>query len=160
MQKGSGAGGFMVSEAIEEGVLEFERARRAIAMDNTVAGLASLEKALSLKDEKGWYSYLGFCVAKERGQVSRGTDLCMISLEHEPDNPDHYLNLGKIHLLSGNKSEALRILREGVARGEKDELMTLLNEFGTRKSPLIPFLHRSNPLNKLLGLILHRIGLR
>ncbi len=150
----------MVSEAIEEGVLEFERARRAIAMDNTVAGLASLEKALSLKDDKGWYSYLGFCVAKERGQVSRGTDLCMISLEHEPDNPDHYLNLGKIQLLSGNKSEALRILREGVARGEKEELLTLLSEFGKRKSPLIPFLHRSNPLNKLLGLILHRIGLR
>lgn len=150
----------MTSQEIEEGVLEFERARRAIVMDNTVAGLASLEKALSLKDDKGWYSYLGFCVAKERGQVSRGAELCMISLEHEPNNPEHYLNFGKIQLLSGNKSEALRILREGVARGENTEILTILNEFGKRKSPLIPFLPRSNPLNKFLGLILHRIGLR
>ena len=150
----------MKPRAFEDGVLEFERARRAIAMDNTVAGLAGIEKALSLKDDKGWYSFLGYCVARERGQVSRGTELCMISLEHDPSNPAHYLNLGKIQLLSGNRAEALRILREGVARGESAELLAVLNEFGKRKSPVIPFLPRSNPLNKLLGLILPRIGLR
>jgi len=150
----------MKPRAIEDGVLEFERARRAIAMDNTVAGLAGIEKALSLNDNKGWYSYLGYCVARERGQVSRGADLCMISLEHDPNNPEHYLNLGKIRLLSGNRAEALRILREGVARGENAEIMAVLNEFGKRKSPVIPFLPRSNPLNKFLGLILRRIGLR
>ena len=150
----------MKPRAIEDGVLEFERARRAIAMDNTVAGLAGIEKALSLKDDKGWYSFLGYCVARERGQVSRGTELCMISLEHDPNNPEHYLNLGKIQLLSGNRAEALRILREGVGRGENAELMAVLNEFGKRKSPVIPFLPRSNPLNKFLGLILRRIGLR
>jgi len=150
----------MKPRAIEDGVLEFERARRAIAMDNTVAGLAGIEKALSLNDNKSWYSYLGFCVARERGQVSRGTDLCMISLEHDPNNPEHYLNLGKIRLLSGNRAEALRILREGVARGENAELMAVLNEFGKRKSPVIPFLPRSNPLNRFLGLVLRRIGLR
>lgn len=150
----------MGPQAIEEGLLEFERARRAIAMDNTVAGLACLEKALSLKDDKGWYSYLGYCVAKERGQVSRGSDLCMISLEHDPNNPEHYLNLGKILLLSGKRSEALHVLRDGVARGENAELMALLNQFGKRKSPLIPFIPRSNPLNRFLGLLFHRLGLR
>ncbi|RQW85827.1 MAG: hypothetical protein EHM79_10905 [Geobacter sp.] len=150
----------MKPRAIEDGVLEFERARRAIAMDNTVAGLAGIEKALSLKDDKGWYSFLGYCVARERGQVSRGTELCMISLEHDPSNPEHYLNLGKIQLLSGNRAEALRILREGVARGENAELIAVLNEFGKRKSPVIPFLPRTNPLNKFLGLILRRISLR
>jgi tetratricopeptide (TPR) repeat protein len=150
----------MEPRAIEEGVLEFERARRAIAMDNTVAGLACLEKALALADNKAWYSYLGYCVAKERGQISRGTDLCTVSLEHEPDNPAHYLNLGKIQLISGNRAEALRTLREGVARGGGAELKEKLDEFGKRKSPLIPFLPRSNPLNKYLGLFLHRIGLR
>jgi tetratricopeptide (TPR) repeat protein len=155
-----GLEGIMKPLGIEEGVLEFERARRAIAMDNTVAGLACLEKALSLKDDKGWYSYLGFCVAKERGQVSRGTDLCMVSLENEPNNPEHYLNLGKIQLISGNRAEALRIFREGMARGGSAELMEKLNEFGKRKSPVIPFLPRSNPLNKFLGLFLRRIGLR
>jgi len=150
----------MKPQAVEEGVLEFERARRAIAMDNTVAGLASIEKALSCNDDMRWYSYLGYCVAKERGQVSRGTELCMISLEHEPGNPEHYVNLGKILLLSGKKAEALCTLREGMAQGGSTELIALLNQFGNRKSPVIPFLPRTNPLNKILGLLLHRIGLR
>ncbi|MHC1696993.1 MAG: hypothetical protein AB9919_02785 [Geobacteraceae bacterium] len=150
----------MKPQAVEEGVLEFERARRAIAKDNTVAGLASIEKALSCNDDKRWYSYLGYCIAKERGQVARGTDLCMISLEHEPGNPEHCVNLGKILLLSGKKAEALRMLREGMARGGNAELMALLNEFSRRKSPIIPFLPRAHPVNKFLGLLLHRLGLR
>ena len=150
----------MEPQAIEEGVFEFERARRAIAMENTVTGLACLEKALVLQDNKGWYSYLGYCIAKERGQVSRGAELCMISLEHEPNNPEHYLNLGKIQMLTGNRAEALRTLREGVVLGGSAEFLEKLNEFGKRKTPVIPFLPRSNPLNKFLGLFLHRIGLR
>lgn len=150
----------MKPRAGEDGVLEFERARRAVAMDNTVAGLASIEKALSCNDNMRWYSYLGYCVAKERGQVSRGTELCMLSLEHDPGNPAHYVNLGKILLLSGKKSEALRTLRDGMAQGGSTELITLLNQFGNRKSPVLPFLPRTNSLNKFLGLLLHRIGLR
>jgi len=150
----------MEPQAIEEGLLEFGRARRAIAMENTVTGLACLEKALSLQDNKGWYSYLGYCIAKERGQVSRGAELCMSSLEHEPNNPEHYLNLAKIQMLTGNRSGALRALREGVVLGGSAEFLEKLNEFGTRKSPVIPFLPRSNPLNKFLGLFLYRIGLR
>ncbi|MDD2321137.1 MAG: tetratricopeptide repeat protein [Geobacteraceae bacterium] len=146
--------------APQEAVLVFERARRAIAMDNSVAGLAALEKALTLEDNKGWYSYLGYCVAKERGQVSRGVELCLESLEHEPNNPAHHLNLGKIYLVSGNRAEALRIFRQGMTRGGSSELIEKLNEFGKRKAPLIPFLSRANPVNKFLGLLLRRIGLR
>lgn len=84
----------------------------------------------------------------------------MISLEHDPGNPEHYVNLGKIQLLSGKKAEALRTLREGMAQGGSAELIALLTQFGNRKSPVIPFLPRTNPLNKILGLVLHRIGLR
>jgi Flp pilus assembly protein TadD len=155
-----GLEGLIMSGAIDDGVLEYERARRAIAMDNTVAGLASIEKALSLNDNKAWYSYLGYCIAKERGQVSRGAELCAISLEYDPNNPAHYLNLGKIQLLSGSRAEALSVLREGVARGESAEIMVILDEFGKRRAPIIPFLPRSNSLNKFLGRLICRIGLR
>ena len=84
----------------------------------------------------------------------------MSSLEHEPNNPEHYLNLAKIQMLTGNRSGALRALREGVVLGGSAELLEKLNEFGRRKSPVIPFLPRSNSLNKFLGLFLYRIGLR
>ncbi|HOP40526.1 MAG TPA: hypothetical protein PLI53_05745 [Geobacteraceae bacterium] len=125
-------------------------------MDNTVAGLACLEKALELEDNKGWYSYLGYCIAKERGQVSRGVELCMVSLEHEPENPEHYLNLGKVKLISGNKADALRFFREGITKGGSVEL----RDFGMRKPPVLRFLARSNPLNIVFGRLFCRIGFR
>lgn len=143
-----------------DGTPEFERARRALSMDNTVAALASLEKALRIEDNPFWYSYLGYCIARERGQVAKGLELCMISLEHDPDNHAHYLNLGKVHLLSGNKAGAIAAFREGMSRGGDDELVEKLKEFGTRKPPVFKFLSRSNLLNRYLGLFLRRIGLR
>lgn len=142
------------------GALEFDRARRALSMGNTVAALACMERALGLEDNPCWYSFLGYCVAKERGQVSKGVELCMASLEREPDNPDHYLNLGKVYLVSDNKDGAIRAFREGMARGESLEIMEKLKEFGSRKPPVIPFLARANPLNRYLGLLLKRIGVR
>lgn len=150
----------MKPRTAEKGLLEFERAQRAIAMDNTVAGLACLEKALELDDRKEWYSFLGYCVAKERGQFSRGIELCTVSLEHEPDNPAHYLNLGKIKLISGNKRDALQLFRDGMARGGSAEIRGLLDEFGKRKRPVLPFLARSNPLNIFLGRLFRTIGIR
>lgn len=139
---------------------EFDRALAAIAAENTVTALAHLERALKLWDNPGWHSYLGFCVAKERGQYKRGLDLCQTALALEQDNPVHYLNLGKVHLLAGNKVEALRVLREGVAKGGGAEFMAKLDEIGTRKPPVISGLSRNHPLNRYLGLLFSRIGLR
>jgi len=150
----------MDHRAGEEGVLEFERAKRFLLAENTLAALACLERALKLEDNPGWYSYLGYCIAKERGQVGKGVQLCLISLETDSDVPDHYLNLAKIHMVSGNKPESLRVLREGMSRSGNAEILAVLQEFGARKSPVIPFLARSNPLNRYIGLLLSRIGLR
>lgn len=150
----------MVLGPAGDGTLEFERARRALSMENTVAALASLERALRIEDNPSWYSYLGYCIARERGLVAKGVELCMISLEHDPDNHAHYLNLGKVHLLSGNKAEAIGAFREGMSRGGGEALLEKLEEFGMRKPPVFTFLSRSNPLNRYPGLFLRRIGLR
>lgn len=144
----------------EEAEKLFDRGRDALAAGEIPSALALLERALKLNDNRSWYSYLGFCVAKERGQVKKGIELCSLSLELEPENADHYLYLAKIHLLSGNKQETLRVLREGMARGENKGLIALLDFIGTRKPPVVAFLPRSNPVNRLLGLLLERMRLR
>jgi tetratricopeptide (TPR) repeat protein len=150
----------MESQSEREAEREFNRALTALASGNTLAALAHLERALKLWDSPAWYSYLGYCVAKERGQLRRGLDLCLSALERDRNNPAHYLNLGKIHLVAGNKEEALRVLREGMAQGGSDEVMAELAALGMRKPPVIASLHRNHPLNKYLGLILSRLGLR
>ncbi len=138
----------------------FDRGRESLAGGDAVTALAYFEKALKLNDNSAWYSYLGYCVAKERGQIRKGIDLCQLSMEREQENPVHYLNLGMIHLVSGEKLEALRLFREGLTKGDNEEIRRKLSEIGTRRPPVISWLSRSNPLNKTLGFLLARFGVR
>jgi predicted Zn-dependent protease len=144
----------------EEGERLFSRALDALAAGETPSALALLERALKQNDNRSWHSYLGYCIAKERGQVKKGSDLCVASLELEPENPVHYLNLAKVHLVAGHKPEAIGVLRKGMALGGNQEILALLGEIGTRKAPVISFLPRDNPFNRVLGLLLDRLGLR
>lgn len=139
---------------------EFAQALAALAAEDTRAALAFIEKALRLRDTPQWYSYLGYCIARQRGQHRKGLELCKESLVLEPDNPVHYLNLGKVYLAKGDKAEALRTWREGMAKGGSPELVQQLERLGTRIRPVIPILARKNPLNRYLGILLTRLGLR
>ncbi len=151
----------MEHQEVSEGAKkEFELGVEALAAEDTLTALAHLERALRLQDHPGWHSYLGYCIARERGQHRQGQELCLSSLAIEPDHPVHFLNLGRVHLISGNKVEALQVLREGMAKGGSPELVSLLERLGMRKASLFPMLARDNFLNKYLGMLLSRLGLR
>jgi tetratricopeptide (TPR) repeat protein len=139
---------------------EFDRAQLELDQNNVLAALACLERALGIWDDPVWHSRLGFCIAKQRGQITRAFELCRGAIEHDPDNPLHYLYLGKVYLIAGNASEALQSLRQGMILGGSRELEQLLDAIGTRKTPVLPFLSRDNLLNKYLGIVLARFGLR
>ncbi len=145
--------------AAQEAEKEFTQALTALAEEDTLMALSHLESALKLRDFPGWYSYLGFCIAKERGQHRKGLELCRDALAAEPDHPDHFLNLSRVHLIIGNKEEALRTLREGMTKGGSPELVHQLERLGTRRTPVFSFLSRTNPLNKYLSILLNRLGL-
>lgn len=140
--------------------MNFQRALKELSEGQVLTALACLETALNIWDDPHWYSRLGFCIAKERGQLMHGLELCRTAIEHEPDNPDHYFYLGKIHLVTGRVEEALHALRQGMVLGGTPEIEKLLAAIGTRKPSVLPFLSRDNPLNKYLGLILGRLGIR
>lgn len=150
----------MAVAPVEDAERLFERALDALAAGETPSALALIERALKQRDNPSWYSYLGYCIAKERGQVKKGSDLCSVALLAEPHNPAHYLNLAKVHIVAGQKSQALDLLRQGMAAGGNDEIASLLGQLGNRKPPVLTFLSRDHILNKYLGMILHRIGLR
>ena len=147
-------------ETIENAAKEFALGVAALAADDTLTALAHLERALKLHDHPGWYSYLGYCIARERGQHRKGRELCLGSLAVEPDRPAHYCNLGRVQMISGDREDALRVLREGMAKGGSPEIIRFLDTLGRRTPPLFPSLSRGNPLNRYLGLLLKRLGLR
>jgi tetratricopeptide (TPR) repeat protein len=99
-------------------------------------------------------------MAKERGLLTKGISWCAESLIKEPENPVHYLNLGRIYLLMKNREEAIRNFREGLKYGSNEEIADELHRLGIRSSPVIAFLKRSNPLNKYLGILLKILRFR
>ena len=139
---------------------EFAQAQHELDHGNVLTALACLERALAIWDDPHWYSRLGYCVAKERGQLTQAFELCHSAIAHDSKNPVHYLYLGKIHQIAANQYEALQALRQGMTLGNLPEIEQSLAALGTRKPPIIPAFSRSNPLNKYLGKIMTRLGLR
>ncbi len=137
-----------------------EKGRKAIRSGDTLTALVCFERALQLENSPEVSTYYAFCIAKERGKLQKAFELCRDALDKEPSNPVHYLNLGRIYLVLNNKPEAIKAFREGLSLAQNEEIIEELHKLGIRKRPPIPFLKRSNPLNKYLGIILKRLGLR
>ena len=138
----------------------FTKGVEAIKNGNMVSALVYFEKATQLDNNPTNRSYLAFCIARERGQFKKAISLCEEALKEDPENPVHYLNLGRVYILTGQKTEAMRILREGLTYEENREIVDELVGLGMRKPSVIPLLNRRNPLNKYLGIVLTRLGLR
>ncbi len=136
------------------------RGMSKLSEGDILGALVYFEKAVLSGGTPDCISSLGYCIAKERGQSSKGLTLCREALEKEPGNPLHYLNMARIHLLLRNQVEALDMLRKGAACGHDDNIDALIEEIGTRKPPVLLYLHRDHTLNKYLGIILRRLGIR
>lgn len=77
------------------------------------------------------------------------------SFSEEVLYPVFYLNLGRAYVAAGKKKDAIDAYKKGLRydNGNSD-LRKELQGLGVRKQPPVPFLDRSNPINKYIGLIL------
>jgi tetratricopeptide (TPR) repeat protein len=143
-----------------EKITLIDKGREALSKGDTLSALSWFEKAAETEDNPSARSYLAFCMAKERGLLTKGISWCEESLSKEPENAVHYLNLGRIYLLMKKREEAIRNFREGLKYGSNEEIADELHRLGIRSSPVLSFLKRSNPLNKYLGILLKMLRLR
>jgi tetratricopeptide (TPR) repeat protein len=139
----------------------FDKGIKTLTEGNILSALSCFEKALKIEENPLISSYLAFCIAKERGQVQKAISLCNDAIKEDPENSFHYLNLGKIYLLEKKNEEAVNIFRQGLHHYEQNhQILDELNKIVTRKPLIIPFLKRSNVINKYLGIIFSRLKLR
>jgi dihydrofolate reductase len=118
------------------------------------------EQALALEEHAETASDLAFCMAKSGVDSQEALEIAEKSLEREPENPRIHLNLGRIQILAGAKERGLATLRKGLQLGGGHEFLVELARCGTRTPPPIRSLPRNHPLNRYLGLMLHRLGLK
>jgi hypothetical protein len=104
--------------------------------------------------------YLAYCMASEQHAFKEAIAQGLEMIRQEPRNSELYLILGRIHLLAGQKPTAIRVFRLGLRCEKNQNIISELAALGIRRPPPLPFLQRANPVNKYLGILLKKAGLR
>ena len=135
---------------------------------NSKAALAAAKEALSIFPEDPFFlSHMGHLTATVQRKPKEGCTACekaigIIARSASEDKdyfyPLLYLNLGKACLAGRQKKPALDAFYTGLKydAGHK-ELLSSIQILGQRRPPVISFLDRSNPVNKFLGKLRHKL---
>ena len=129
---------------------------------NKKAALDSAREALvNFPSDPFFLSYFGYLTAIVEGKSREGAGMCeeAINILRKSKSADtafflplFYLHLGKVHLMAGRKAPAIKAFQEGLKYYPRNrELLSEIKASGARKTPVVPFLERSNPINKYLG---------
>lgn len=136
----------------------FRRGLASASQGDFIAGLAYFEAAIRLEQQRGaappprFVSYYGACLAEATDHLDEAIEACERAVEVEFYNPDLYLNLGRVYLAGGRKRAAHRTFAAGLRlQGDHPGLRAALLRMGVRRAPVVPFLRRSNPVNRVLG---------
>jgi tetratricopeptide (TPR) repeat protein len=141
----------IASQALyEEGWVFFEQNRPAEA-------LQWFEEAyLEDSDNARLRSSYGLCLGIVERRFDKAMELCQSAAKQEFFNPDLYLNLARLNLVFGFKSEGLRYLRRGEMIDPANAgIEAVMRDLGMRVSPVLGFLPRRHVLNRWLGSARH-----
>lgn len=97
-------------------------------------------------------SYYGLLLAITKGKVREGLELCECALEVAFYDPEMYLNLARLHVRTGWKSQAAKVLRNGLRIDPGHPgLLREIRRVSPRAAPPLPFLDREHFVNHHLG---------
>jgi len=102
-----------------------------------------------------YMSYLGLTQVLLK-DVS-GLNLCRRAAQEEGHRGEVFENLVRAELKLGHRKQACEALRRGMRLDKGNAgLRALREEMGMRRSPILTFLDRDNPLNRFLGKLTYR----
>jgi tetratricopeptide (TPR) repeat protein len=140
----------------------FAKGVESVTKGDFLSGLAYFEAAIELakKVEKiapppKYLSFYGLCLAMVSTKSQTALELCESAVAVEFYNPDLFHNLARVHLRMGRRDRAYPMLLRGLQLHPSHRgILYDLRHLGVRRRPVLPFLSRGNPLNRLLGSLL------
>jgi hypothetical protein len=136
----------------------FARGLNAVERGRYLEALALFETSMELTRRAGGsppvdrLSYYGLCVAMASTRLKEAHDLCAAAVLADPSRPDHHLNLGRVHLRMGDRAGAFESFVRGLRVDRRHRgLVDALGRLGFRRRPVLAFLGRRHPLNRMLG---------
>jgi len=102
---------------------------------------------------------LGASKAIVLGEVNSGIKSCMDAVKQAFYVAELYFVLSVALLRAGHRAKAYTVVKRGL-RIDPDSkpLKQLLNEMGLRRRPMLPFLARSHPANRFLGIMRSKLS--
>ena len=137
----------MYSLNVEEGI-------RAVEAGDTLLGLHHFEQIPQAEMSALELSYYAYCLACEHNETRRALDLAGEALNRDRNHPLVYLNVGRIYHISGGRRQAIDNFRLGIRIQRHPLLIRQLEKVAPRRSLVLPFCRRSNPLNVLAGKVM------
>jgi len=135
------------------GELRYGRTGKALGSFRRAITISS-EATEPTKRRARYLSYCGLCVYRTGGPMTEAYSLCRRAVKIDNRNPDLWRNLARVAGAAGRQGQAHRALSHALTvnpdhRGVLQDLRAL----GMRRSPVLYFLPRANPLNVVLGKI-------
>lgn len=145
----------------------FEEVQNLLKTGDGKSALILLEETLGkFPGDPFLLSYYGCLVAIVRGNPREGISICQDAIKRldvaipfgrEFFYPVFYLNLGRAYLKAEKKQEAINAFYQGLKNDpDNKDIHQELVKMGNRRRLPIPFLRRSNPINKYIGLLISK----
>jgi len=157
------------SAVVGKGLTDYlEEIKEHLRKGSGRAALESVRRALEeFPSDLFLLSYDGYLTATVEKKPKDGVKMCSEAIARLESSvpfgsdffyPLFYLNLGKAYLAADRKRDAIAAFEKGLRNDpENHDLLWELRKLGTRKQAPLPFLARSNPINKYIGILLHKI---
>jgi predicted Zn-dependent protease len=141
-----------------EAAAAYEEGRAAFAARDLDAAHGAFQRAhRRATGDPRYMSWYGVTLVLVEKNWNLGVVLCEQALRQSGPDPDLLLNQARVHLALNQRERAVRAILRGLVLWPDDpRLAAARDAIGTRRPPVIAFLSRNNPLNRLLGRIRYR----
>jgi tetratricopeptide (TPR) repeat protein len=145
--------------ADDSGLVEFKQGIALLQKGHSAEAVEYLQHAVELKQQNPYYlSFLGVSMARALQKWAAAAELCRKAISMRRNEPQLYLNLAEVYMSAARRRDAVETL-DAASRycGADARIKRMRGRFGERCSPVLPFLERSNPLNRSLGRLRQRL---
>jgi Tfp pilus assembly protein PilF len=110
------------------------------------------------RDDPRVEAFLGASRALASGRLRPGMEACVRALKRAFYIPDIYCALGLLLIRGGNRAKAHAVYQRGLRIDPNHPVLNArVQEMGVRRRPLLRFLSRSHPANRLVGMLRTRL---
>jgi predicted Zn-dependent protease len=144
----------------DAGMSDFKECLKHLRDGHPDEALRDVRRALGVSPKNPFYlSYTGLLAALAEKRYGDAESLCQEALGMRHNHAQLYLNLAEVYQQCGRTQEAIATLEKGLVSAGRDfRIRRALAKLGTRREPVLAFLHRSHPLNRTLGKLRHRLA--